>query len=109
MSATSFSFEPLFLVLAAAAVYGYVRLARSVERPSKWRATLFGLGISPGVIGERLGLLLASTSLDFDAMQIDEVLDASGMPSADASEVAAASSVRAASSSRPRRWASACA
>ena len=45
-AATSFSFEPLFLVLAAAAVYGYVRLAKTVERPSAWRATLFGLGIA---------------------------------------------------------------
>lgn len=43
---TSFSFEPLFLVLAAAAVYGYVRLARTVGRPSGWRATLFGLGVA---------------------------------------------------------------
>lgn len=44
-ASTSFSFEPIFLVLAAAAVYGYVRLARTVERPSRWRASLFGLGI----------------------------------------------------------------
>jgi cytochrome c oxidase assembly factor CtaG len=44
-ASTSFSFEPLFLVLAAAAVYGYVRLARTVERPSAGRVTLFGLGI----------------------------------------------------------------
>ena len=44
-ASTSFSFEPLFLVLGgAAAVYGYVRLARTVERPPGWRATLFGLG-----------------------------------------------------------------
>ena len=42
-ASTSFSFEPLFLVLAAAAVYGYIRLARTVERPSAWRVTLFGL------------------------------------------------------------------
>ena len=41
----SFSFEPLFLVLAAAAVYGYVRLARTVERPSRLRVALFGTGI----------------------------------------------------------------
>jgi len=41
----SFSFEPLFLVLAAAAAYGYVRLARSVERPSRARATVFALGL----------------------------------------------------------------
>ncbi|HSS81353.1 MAG TPA: cytochrome c oxidase assembly protein [Gaiellaceae bacterium] len=45
-ASTSFSFEPLFLVLAAGAVYGYVRLARTVERPSRWRATLFGLGVA---------------------------------------------------------------
>jgi cytochrome c oxidase assembly factor CtaG len=45
-ASTSFSFEPLFLVLAAGAVYGYVRLARTVERPSHWRATLFGLGVA---------------------------------------------------------------
>jgi len=45
-ASTSFSFEPLFLVLAAAAVYGYVRLAKTVERPSGWRATLFGLGVA---------------------------------------------------------------
>ena len=45
-ASTSFSFEPLFLVLAAGAVYGYVRLARTVERPSGWRATLFGLGVA---------------------------------------------------------------
>jgi cytochrome c oxidase assembly factor CtaG len=43
-SASSFSFEPLFLVLAAALVYGYVRLAKSVERPSRSRAGLFVLG-----------------------------------------------------------------
>ena len=30
----------------AAAVYGYVRLARTVEQPSFWRATLFGLGVA---------------------------------------------------------------
>jgi cytochrome c oxidase assembly factor CtaG len=44
-AATSFSFEPLFLVLCAAAVYAYVRMARTVERPGWWRATLFGTGI----------------------------------------------------------------
>ncbi|MDQ2911331.1 MAG: cytochrome c oxidase assembly protein [Actinomycetota bacterium] len=43
-AATSFSFEPIFLVLAAAAVYGYVRLAKTVERPGPARAMLFGLG-----------------------------------------------------------------
>ena len=45
-SASSFCFEPAFLVLGAAAVYGYVRLARTVEKPSVGRATLFGLGVA---------------------------------------------------------------
>ena len=41
----SFSFEPLFLVLAVAAGYGYVRLSRSVERPSRMRTAIFSLGL----------------------------------------------------------------
>ena len=41
----SFSFEPLFLVLAIAAGYGYFRLARTVERPSRTRAAIFALGL----------------------------------------------------------------
>ncbi len=45
-AAGSFSFEPAFLVFGAAVVYGYVRLARTVERPSAWRATVFGLGVA---------------------------------------------------------------
>jgi len=45
-AASSFSFEPLFLIFGAAVVYGYVRLARTVERPSFWRATVFGLGVA---------------------------------------------------------------
>jgi hypothetical protein len=47
------------------------------------RSTLFGVGVSPGVIGERLALLLASTSLELDAIDIAEVFDASGMTSPD--------------------------
>jgi cytochrome c oxidase assembly factor CtaG len=43
-AASSFSFEPLFLVLAAAAVYGYAGLAKRVERPSRGRVALFVLG-----------------------------------------------------------------
>jgi cytochrome c oxidase assembly factor CtaG len=43
-AASSFSFEPVFLVLAAAALYGYVRLAREVERPGRGRVALFVLG-----------------------------------------------------------------
>jgi putative membrane protein len=45
-SSTSFSFEWIFLVIAAVAVYGYVQLARRVGRPSAGRAALFGLGIA---------------------------------------------------------------
>jgi putative membrane protein len=45
-SAGSFSFEWIFLILCVATVYGYVRLARTVERPSTGRAVLFGLGIA---------------------------------------------------------------
>lgn len=46
-------------------------------------ASLFGVGASPGVIGERLAMTLASTSVDLDAIEIAEVLDASGMTSPD--------------------------
>lgn len=45
--------------------------------------SLFGVGVSPGVIGERIAMTLASTSLDLDAISIDEVFDASGMTSPD--------------------------
>jgi putative membrane protein len=44
-SASSFSFEPLFLALALAGGYGYWRLAKTVERPSRFRAALFVLGL----------------------------------------------------------------
>jgi cytochrome c oxidase assembly factor CtaG len=44
-SASSFSFEPLFLALALAGGWGYWRLARTVERPSPFRATLFVVGL----------------------------------------------------------------
>ena len=42
---SSFSFEPLFLVLAVAGGYGYWRLATTVERPSGFRTFLFALGL----------------------------------------------------------------
>jgi cytochrome c oxidase assembly factor CtaG len=41
---SSFSFEPLFVVLAVAAALLYARAAR-VDRPPWWRAALFGLGL----------------------------------------------------------------
>jgi putative membrane protein len=45
----SFTFEPLFLVLGAAAVAAYVRAART-ERPAWWRIALFALGIALVVV-----------------------------------------------------------
>ncbi len=44
MSATSFSFEPLFLVLAGAAALLYWRAARA-NRPSTWRIASFATGL----------------------------------------------------------------
>ena len=44
-ASTSFSFEWIFLVLCAAAVYGYARLARA-DHPPRGRVVLFGLGIA---------------------------------------------------------------
>ena len=44
MSATSFSFEPLFLVLAVAAGALYWRAARS-DRPATWRVVAFAFGL----------------------------------------------------------------
>ena len=44
MSATSFSFEPAFLVVAAGAVAAYVWAARG-DRPARWRMTVFGIGV----------------------------------------------------------------
>lgn len=45
--------------------------------------TLYGVGISPGVIGERLALALSGVAVSLDRIEIDEVLDASGMPDPD--------------------------
>jgi cytochrome c oxidase assembly factor CtaG len=44
VSATSFSFEPVFLALVGAAAVLYVAAARA-DRPSGWRATSFSLGL----------------------------------------------------------------
>jgi len=38
-------------------------------------ATLFGAGVSPGVIGERVALALSSAVLDLDRIEITEVVD----------------------------------
>ena len=44
MSATSFSFEPLFLVLAVVAAALYGRAARA-DRPATWRVVVFASGL----------------------------------------------------------------
>jgi cytochrome c oxidase assembly factor CtaG len=44
VSATAFSFEPLFLVLAAAAAGLYLREARA-EAPRRWRVAAFSVGL----------------------------------------------------------------
>jgi cytochrome c oxidase assembly factor CtaG len=44
VSATDFSFEPFYLGLAAAAAAVYIWAARS-DRPPRWRALMFGLGL----------------------------------------------------------------
>jgi putative membrane protein len=44
VSALSFSFEPAFLVLAAAAAAAYVWAGRN-DPPPRWRATVFALGL----------------------------------------------------------------
>jgi hypothetical protein len=46
-------------------------------------STLFGVGVSPGIIGERLALGLTGTSVTLDRITIDEVLDARAMPDPD--------------------------
>ncbi len=45
--------------------------------------SLFGVGVSPGVIGERFAMTMASTSMDLDTISISEVFEASGMVSPD--------------------------
>lgn len=47
------------------------------------RSTLFGVGVSPGIIGERLALGLTGASVTLDRITIDEVLDARAMPDPD--------------------------
>jgi len=46
-------------------------------------STLFGVGVSPGVIGERLTLGLTGACVELDSITIEEVLDARGMPDPD--------------------------
>ncbi|WP_433060155.1 NAD(P)H-dependent amine dehydrogenase family protein [Dactylosporangium sp. CS-033363] len=59
------------------------RAARFAAACAEGGSTLFGVGISPGVIGERLALALTGVSVRLDRVEIDEVLDASAMPDPD--------------------------
>lgn len=64
--------------------------AHGIEREEMFAAagrdggtTLYGVGVSPGVIGERLTLALTGASMSLDRIEIDEVLDARRMPDPD--------------------------
>ena len=65
------------------AAHGPARVSMFSEACQAGGTTLFGVGISPGFIGERLALTLAGASSDLDTITIDEVFDASGMLSPD--------------------------
>ncbi|SDH15760.1 NAD(P)H-dependent amine dehydrogenase family protein [Klenkia brasiliensis] len=60
--------------------HGPAREAMFLDACHAGSATLYGVGISPGVVGERLALALTGVSVDLDAVEIDEVLDARRMP-----------------------------
>ncbi|WP_426563842.1 dihydrodipicolinate reductase [Angustibacter sp. McL0619] len=63
--------------------HGPQRLAVFDQACADGGSTLFGVGVSPGVIGERLAMALTGISLDLDAIDIAEVVDASAMVSPD--------------------------
>ena len=65
------------------AAHGSERVAMFEAACRDGGTTLAGLGVSPGVIGERIAMTLANCSVDLEAITIDEVLDASTMPSPD--------------------------
>lgn len=63
--------------------HGEERLAAFTSACNEGGATLFGVGISPGVIGERVVMAATGMSIELDSIVIDEVLDASSMPDPD--------------------------
>ncbi|KHL15136.1 hypothetical protein CLV56_1556 [Mumia flava] len=63
--------------------HGSEREQMFTEACEKGGSTLFGVGVSPGVIGERLTLALTGASVTLDRITIDEVLDARAMPDPD--------------------------
>ncbi|KAA1425178.1 dihydrodipicolinate reductase [Mumia zhuanghuii] len=63
--------------------HGSAREQMFLEACEKGGSTLFGIGVSPGIIGERLTLALTGASMTLDRITIDEVLDARRMPDPD--------------------------
>ncbi len=63
--------------------HGSEREALFLDACKTGSSTLFGVGVSPGIIGERLALGLTGASVELDSITIDEVLDARSMPDPD--------------------------
>ncbi|WP_370617424.1 dihydrodipicolinate reductase [Mumia sp. Pv 4-285] len=63
--------------------HGSAREQMFLDACEKGGSTLFGIGVSPGIIGERLTLALTGASMTLDRITIDEVLDARRMPDPD--------------------------
>lgn len=63
--------------------HGSAREEMFLEACQKGGSTLFGIGVSPGIVGERLALGLTGASMTLDRITIDEVLDARRMPDPD--------------------------
>lgn len=63
--------------------HGSEREQMFLEACTQGNSTLFGVGVSPGVIGERLALGLTGVSMTLDQITIEEVLDTRAMPDPD--------------------------
>ena len=65
------------------AAHGAARLAMFDQAARAGRATLFGTGMNPGYIVERLVLGLTGVCTDVERIEVVELLDASSMPDPD--------------------------
>lgn len=65
------------------AAHGDDRLAMFADACRAGGASLFGTGISPGVVGERIVSALLGLSMEVDRISIEEVLDTSAVPDPD--------------------------
>lgn len=63
--------------------HGTERAERFLGACREGGSTLFGVGVSPGLVGERLALGLTGASVTLDRLTIEEVLDATRMPDPD--------------------------